>query len=341
MSQDHKPSEFRISIGGIPCYVNPNVDKPGIIPGPCGKNGGSAFVFKDQAQLDRFKELLNVESAKANEREAQKLIEASNAATELAAVLQRLFALRARKSYRPQAVDDWLHSSNVDRVETLCQSDMAFIAELGTELEVRQLERDEARLWAVVHGVHQILTCAYCGHAYPKGTAASGVKVLTDHLTVCEKHPMRQLEAKVVELLAQQPLEFTQGFGAAIASLIRDHDRPTMAVDIATSSGLQFKDFEESGLEDFDLGPIRTAWGAERPQDFALSIEVNTCEHGGDHPAPEGARFCSKKCADCDGADFDDTQTGCAGICGIDPKENRVDAVEHRDVKPDNMPEGG
>ncbi len=37
------------------------------------------------------------------------------------------------------------------------------------------------------------LTCIYCGHAYPPGTPSHGAQVLTDHIRVCEKHPMRAL----------------------------------------------------------------------------------------------------------------------------------------------------
>lgn len=39
-----------------------------------------------------------------------------------------------------------------------------------------------------------ILTCVYCGHEYPSGTPASGAQILTDHIRVCGKHPMRKLE---------------------------------------------------------------------------------------------------------------------------------------------------
>jgi len=39
-----------------------------------------------------------------------------------------------------------------------------------------------------------VLTCVYCGHEYPQDTPAWGSQVLTDHIKVCEKHPMRKLE---------------------------------------------------------------------------------------------------------------------------------------------------
>ncbi len=37
------------------------------------------------------------------------------------------------------------------------------------------------------------ITCVYCGLAYPPGTPSHGAQVLTDHIRVCEKHPMRAL----------------------------------------------------------------------------------------------------------------------------------------------------
>lgn len=39
----------------------------------------------------------------------------------------------------------------------------------------------------------RILTCVYCGHEYPQDTPAHGSKVLTDHISQCEKHPMRDV----------------------------------------------------------------------------------------------------------------------------------------------------
>ena len=42
----------------------------------------------------------------------------------------------------------------------------------------------------------RVLTCVYCGMAYPQDTPAWGSQILTDHIKVCEKHPMRKLEAQ-------------------------------------------------------------------------------------------------------------------------------------------------
>ena len=49
---------------------------------------------------------------------------------------------------------------------------------------------------------NKVVTCVYCGHAYPPGTPTSGsqVEALTAHIKVCEKHPMRELEKKYDEL---------------------------------------------------------------------------------------------------------------------------------------------
>jgi hypothetical protein len=39
----------------------------------------------------------------------------------------------------------------------------------------------------------RVLTCVYCGHEYPQGTPSSGAGVLTEHIKICEKHPMKEL----------------------------------------------------------------------------------------------------------------------------------------------------
>lgn len=44
------------------------------------------------------------------------------------------------------------------------------------------------------------LTCVYCGQEYPQDTPSWGNKVLTDHIKVCPKHPMREAEEKVALL---------------------------------------------------------------------------------------------------------------------------------------------
>lgn len=46
----------------------------------------------------------------------------------------------------------------------------------------------------------RVLTCVYCGHEYPQDTPAWGNQVLTDHIKICEKHPMRKAEKTISEL---------------------------------------------------------------------------------------------------------------------------------------------
>ena len=43
----------------------------------------------------------------------------------------------------------------------------------------------------------KILTCVYCGMAYPEGTPPHGAQILTDHIKICEKHPLREAEEKI------------------------------------------------------------------------------------------------------------------------------------------------
>ncbi len=62
-------------------------------------------------------------------------------------------------------------------------------------------ERDEARDWVrKLTSTERVLTCVYCGHAYPPGTPEHGAEVLTAHVVVCEKHPMRATQARLAEI---------------------------------------------------------------------------------------------------------------------------------------------
>lgn len=46
----------------------------------------------------------------------------------------------------------------------------------------------------------RIVTCAFCGTAYPADTPTHGVEVLTRHVKVCPVHPMREVEAENKQL---------------------------------------------------------------------------------------------------------------------------------------------
>lgn len=47
---------------------------------------------------------------------------------------------------------------------------------------------------------NNVVTCVYCGHQYPDGTPAAKHELLTEHIKICEKHPMREAEQKIERL---------------------------------------------------------------------------------------------------------------------------------------------
>lgn len=63
-----------------------------------------------------------------------------------------------------------------------------------------------------------------------------------------------------------------------------------------------------------EVGKMVVAEGEGKVE--AAKVAANVCEHG-DHPAPEGQRFCSKACQDCEHVDGTDDEE-CAGICSED-----------------------
>lgn len=75
-----------------------------------------------------------------------------------------------------------------------------------------------------------ILTCVYCGHAYPEGTPPHGSQILTDHIRVCEKHPLRDAERQLAEAreavkAAADDLDQTIRFVGAFVHRIRGGGR--------------------------------------------------------------------------------------------------------------------
>lgn len=79
----------------------------------------------------------------------------------------------------------------------------------------------------------RVLTCVYCGHEYPQDTPAWGDGVLTAHISTCQAHPMRAVEADrdrlrtaLIGLVgASDPIEL-RGMELALRALpIPDEDR--------------------------------------------------------------------------------------------------------------------
>ena len=80
--------------------------------------------------------------------------------------------------------------------------------DVATQIETLRAERDEARAWVRrLTSTQRVLTCAFCGEAYPPGTPESNDAALLAHVKVCAKHPMRDVErerdAVVATLLAR------------------------------------------------------------------------------------------------------------------------------------------
>jgi len=48
----------------------------------------------------------------------------------------------------------------------------------------------------------KIVTCAYCGHVYPPGAPTSQHELLTEHIKICDKHPMCEAEETIKTLVA-------------------------------------------------------------------------------------------------------------------------------------------
>ena len=47
---------------------------------------------------------------------------------------------------------------------------------------------------------NRILTCVYCGMEYPQDTPPFDDKILTDHIRICPKHPLRSAEENIKKL---------------------------------------------------------------------------------------------------------------------------------------------
>lgn len=75
------------------------------------------------------------------------------------------------------------------------------IRELLLEVDARGAETEEARDWVRrLTAAERLLTCAFCGEAYPPGTPTDNHEALTAHVRVCAKHPMREVERERDEM---------------------------------------------------------------------------------------------------------------------------------------------
>lgn len=71
----------------------------------------------------------------------------------------------------------------------------------------------------------------------------------------------------------------------------------------------------------------------------AGAVLTNVCEHG-DHPAPDGQRFCSAACQRCEATEHDATVEECAGICTREREQARTPTRHDWTCAPWNAPYG-
>lgn len=57
---------------------------------------------------------------------------------------------------------------------------------------------------------------------------------------------------------------FRQGVAYAAALIIRTYGKATIGADLIRQAGFTLRDLEDAGVDEYDLGPIRSAWGVER-----------------------------------------------------------------------------
>lgn len=79
------------------------------------------------------------------------------------------------------------------------------------------------------------LTCVYCGMEYPQGTPASGAKILTDHIKICQAHPMFKLKTALEKLIGASSKEELEAMKTELNRLpISENDRLNMIYAIDT-----------------------------------------------------------------------------------------------------------
>jgi hypothetical protein len=83
-----------------------------------------------------------------------------------------------------------------------------------------------------------VLTCVYCGKAYPPGTPSHGSSVLTDHIKVCKKHPLRTAEARIKrqKKVLHQAYRFV--LGTACCPKMNKSELKQLGIDLANWKNL-------------------------------------------------------------------------------------------------------
>lgn len=82
-----------------------------------------------------------------------------------------------------------------------------------------------------------VLTCVYCGHQYPEGTPPSQHQVLTDHIAICPKHPMKI----VCEALAYYARSLDASDGGSVLELWEKDNYGKRAREAFKQLNLEYK----------------------------------------------------------------------------------------------------
>lgn len=78
---------------------------------------------------------------------------------------------------------------------------LADVTRLERELaEARTFGEKAAAQYNELLAKSQVVTCAFCGQEYPRGTPRHGDGELAEHIKTCPRHPMRALEAELADL---------------------------------------------------------------------------------------------------------------------------------------------
>jgi len=93
--------------------------------------------------------------------------------------------------------------------------------------------------------------CAYCGQKYPRGTPKSQNAALTEHIKVCPKHPMREVEV-VIAKLTDKISRYNSIF-VDIYSLARDGESDEGTIDYAKLNCNKIKGIADEAMVNLRL----------------------------------------------------------------------------------------
>ncbi len=150
----------------------------------------------------------------------------------------------------------------------------------AAQIETLRAERDEARSWVRrLTATQRVLTCAFCGEAYPPGTPESNDAALLAHVKVCVKHPMRDVERErdvaVATLLTRIKMESEDANNQRLAA---DDDKQPI-----TAGGFEAR--RVAMIEAYKM--VRDAFGgagARSAENLIAAIRAVTVDMPNDQP---------------------------------------------------------